>query len=121
VFVWDLPDGEPIFPRKMSLLLGLGGLLLLTHALQLFVYLLGRLDSVGRVWLRQIGRVRSIRSTCGCGRHAGAARDRRGHKSCRLLCPIGSFRRFGPLIKGGGVWIGGSWSALTRGKDELCR
>ena len=43
---------SPIFTRKMSLLLGLGGLLLLTHALQLFVYLLGRLDSIGRVRLR---------------------------------------------------------------------
>jgi hypothetical protein len=92
-------------------------LLLLAHALQLFVDLLRSFDSVGVVWLGRIGR-----GGCSVGRLCIGRRDdgiALGFRAPPRLHAFGAFFGFGSVVEGGRVWIGGSRATLTRSENEF--
>jgi len=92
-------------------------LLLLSHALQLFVDLLGGFDSVGVVRLGGVGGGCSGSCAWIDGRDDGI--DLRWRGRPRLHGLAGPFVGLRSVVVGGGVWIGRSWATLAWSENKL--
>jgi hypothetical protein len=89
-------------------------LLLLAHALQLFVDLLRGFDSVGVV---RLGRGCSVRRARIGWRNDGISLERRVRR--RLHGLGGSVLGFRSVVEGGRVWIGRSRATLAWSENKL--
>jgi len=112
-----MPIGCPFFFVEIRLLRRCGLLLLLAHALQLFVDLLRGFDSVGVVWLGGVGRGCSGRPAWIDGRDDGIALERCGRR--RLHGLAGSLVGLRSIVEGGRVWIGRSGATLAGSEDQF--